>query len=198
MPSSYGVERSKKIPYPSRWRHIPSKCQQTLTHQHCIVTEDQIFTATCIKQYVTVCHLLMCGSCGYWYGQLIIWPLWQRQMWWTVLPQSWGDRVIIIIYIYIFNCKWAVARWQWSELNLTCAMKCGITWQPQTVPVIAVWPYIGQVKLQCHLFCKIHPRGRWMFSFTAWMFYPHERNLYLSLNWRPCRLHSWSVHLWRR
>jgi hypothetical protein len=105
----------------------------------------------------------------------------QRQMWWTVLLQSWADRII--------------AR---SVLNLTCAMKCGITWQPKTVPMIAVRAYIGRVQLQCHLFFKVHTRGRWVVSFTACMFYPHEMNPHLPLNWRLCRPHIWSGHFWRR
>ena len=102
-------------------------------------------------------------------------------MWRTVLPQSWGDRII--------------AR---SVLNLTCAMKHGITWQPKTVPPIAVRVYVGQAQLQFHLFFKVHTTWRWVVNCTAWIFYPNERNLQLPLNWRLFRPHIWSGHFCSR
>lgn len=57
---------------------------------------------------------------------------------------------------------------------------------------------MGRLQLQIHLFFEVHTRGRWVVSFTAWMFYPHEKNLHLPLNWRLCRPQIWSAHFWRR
>lgn len=119
-------------------------------------------------------------------SDMVSWPadhcsLKERQMWLTVLPQSWGDRIIAS-----------------SASNVTCAMKHGITWQCKIVHMMTVRPYVGRVQLQIHLFFKVHTSGRWAVSFTAWMFYPHERNLHLPLNWSLCRPHIWSAHFRRR
>jgi len=134
----------------------------------------------------TICHCF--SSAAVWFLWLLIWSVDQlatahlnKDMWWTVLPQSWGDRII--------------AR---SVSNVPCAMKRGITWQCKIIPMIAVWPCVGRVQLQIHLFFKVHTRGRWVVSFTAWMFYPHERNFHLPLDWNLCRPHIWSAHFWRR
>ena len=128
----------------------------------------------------------ICWCVGLVAPDMASWPsghcsLRQRQMWWTLLPQSWGDRII--------------AR---SVLNLTNATKRGITRHPKTVPMIAVRAYVGQVQLQFHLFFKVHTTGRWVVIFTAWMIYPHVRNLHLPLNLKLCRPQIWSGHFCRR
>jgi hypothetical protein len=100
----------------------------------------------------------ICWCVGLVAPDMASWPsghcsLRQRQMWWTVLPQSWGD--------------WIIAR---SVLNLIYAMKR----QPKTVPVIAVRAYVGQVQLQFHSLRSTLQGDDWSVS-QPWCFTPMKR-----------------------